>query len=118
MKIKPLAGYVLIEPLEAETKTAGGILLPDNAQEKPTQGKIISVGANTFDHGVEIKPEFKAGETVLYKKWGGDDVKMDGKELKLVKFDDVIAIMDGSTTRFDRPERLTAEGLTTNKGGK
>lgn len=95
MKIKPLSGYVLIEPLEAETKTAGGILLPDNAQEKPTQGKIIAVGANTFDHGVEIKPEFKVGDVVLYKKWGGDDVKNEGREMKLVKFDDVIATIEG-----------------------
>lgn len=95
MKIKPLSGYTLIEPLEAATKTAGGILLPDNAQEKPTQGKIVAVGANSYDHGVEIKPEFKAGDIVFYKKWGGDEIKVDGKELKLVKFDDVIALVDG-----------------------
>ena len=106
MKIKPLAGYVVIEPLEAEVKTAGGILLPDNAQEKPTQGKVIVVGASIFEHGVEIKPEFKAGEVVLYKKWGGDDVKVDGREMKLVKFEDVMAIVEHGST-----------SLTT-KGGK
>lgn len=94
MKIKPLAGYVVIEPLEAELKTAGGILLPDNAQEKPTQGKVVSVGKSIFEHGKEIIPEFKAGDVVLYKKWGGDDVKMDGVEMKLVKFDDVMAIVE------------------------
>ncbi len=95
MKIKPLAGYVVIEPLDAEVKTSGGILLPDNAQEKPTQGKVLSVGKSIFEHGKEIIPEFKPSDVVLYKKWGGDDVKADGKDLKLVKFEDVMAIVDG-----------------------
>lgn len=95
MKIKPLAGYVVIEPLEAESKTPGGILLPDSSQEKPTQGKVLAVGASMFEHGVEIKPEFRSGDIVLYKKWGGDEVKVDGKEMKLVKFDDVMAIVEG-----------------------
>lgn len=112
MKIKPLAGYTLIEPLEAETKTAGGILLPDNAQEKPTQGKIISVGANSFDHGVEIKPEFKEGDVVYYKKWGGDDIKSYGKEMKLVKFEDVIAIVNDDNS-FDEARKLLRK-----QGGK
>ena len=107
MKIKPLAGYAVIEPLDAEVKTAGGILLPDNVQEKPTQGKVISVGKSIFEHGKEITAEFKPGDVVLYKKWGGDDIKMDGTELKLVKFEDVLAIVDPTT-----PE------ATQGKGGK
>ncbi len=94
MKIKPLAGYALIEPQEAEEVTASGIVLPDTAQEKPAQGKVLAVGAPGMDHGKEIKPEFKVGDSVLYKKWGGDEIKTSGKELKLVKFEDVMAIVE------------------------
>ena len=94
INIKPLAGYALIEPHEAEEVTVSGIVLPDTAQEKPAQGKVLSVGSPSFDHDREIKPEFKAGDTVLYKKWGGDEIKIEGRELKLVKFEDVMAILE------------------------
>ncbi|MEX0617257.1 MAG: co-chaperone GroES [Candidatus Woykebacteria bacterium] len=94
VNIKPLSGYALIEPREAEEVTASGIVLPDTAQEKPAQGKVLAVGASTYDHGREIKPEFKVGDLVLYKKWGGDEIKTEGKEFKLVKFEDVMAIID------------------------
>ncbi|OGY25056.1 MAG: co-chaperone GroES [Candidatus Woykebacteria bacterium RBG_13_40_7b] len=94
MKIKPLAGYALIEPQEAEEVTASGIVLPDTAQEKPQQGKIISVGGAAWVDGKEVKAEFKTGDLVLYKKWGGDEIKVGGKELKLVKFEDVMAIVE------------------------
>jgi chaperonin GroES len=93
-KIKPLAGYALIDPQEAEEVTSSGIVLPDTAKEKPAQGKVISVGGPAFIDGKEIKPEFKTGDIVLYKKWGGDEIKIEGKELKLVKFDDVMAIFN------------------------
>ena len=94
VKIKPLAGFALIEPQEAEEVTASGIVLPDTAQEKPAQGKILSVGAPIWDDGKEVKPEFKVGDNVLYKKWGGDEIKIGGKEYKLVKFEDVMAIIE------------------------
>ena len=94
LKIKPLAGYALIEPQEAEEITASGIVLPDTAQEKPAQGKVIAIGAPTFVEGGEVKAEFKVGDLVLYKKWGGDEIKLDGSEYKLVKFDDVMAIVE------------------------
>ena len=93
MNIKPLAGYALVEPQEAEEVTASGIVLPDTAQEKPAQGKVLAVGAPTFVEGKEVKAEFKVGDSVLYKKWGGDEIKIGGKELKLVKFEDVMAIL-------------------------
>ena len=93
-KIKPLAGYTLIEPKEAEEITVAGIVLPDTAQEKPAQGKVLSVGGSVWVDGKEIKPEFKVGDAVLYKKWGGDEIKMSGKELKLVKFEDIMAIVE------------------------
>ena len=94
MNIKPLAGYALIEPQEAEETTASGIVLPDTAQEKPAQGKVIAVGAPIYEHGKEIKAQFKAGDTVIYKKWGGDEIKFQGDELKVVKFEDVMAILE------------------------
>jgi chaperonin GroES len=94
MKIKPLAGYVLIEPQEAEERTASGIVLPDTAQEKPAQGTVLAVGGSIWDDGKEIKPEFKTGNVVLYKKWGGDEIKIGGKEYKLVKFEDVMAVLE------------------------
>ena len=93
-KIKPLAGYALIEPQEAEEVTSSGIVLPDTAQEKPAQGKVLAVGAPTYEEGKELRAQFKAGDTVLYKKWGGDEIKVEGKELKLVKFEDVMAILE------------------------
>ncbi len=93
-KIKPLAGYALVEPQEAEEITASGIVLPDTAQEKPAQGKVISVGAPIKHPDHEEKAEFKAGDMVLYKKWGGDEIKIEGKEYKLVKFEDVMAILE------------------------
>ena len=94
VNIKPLAGYSLIEPQEAEEVTVSGIVLPDTAQEKPAQGRVMAVGSPTFDHGKEIKAEFKVGDRVIYKKWGGDEIKIGGKEYKIVKFDDVMAILE------------------------
>ncbi|MDP2670905.1 MAG: co-chaperone GroES [bacterium] len=93
LNIKPLAGYALIKPLEAETKTPSGILLPDTAQEKPAQGKVVAVGPNKKHPNHEEKAEFSVGDTVLYKKWGGDEIKFEGEDYKLVKFDDVMAIL-------------------------
>ncbi len=93
--IKPLMGYVLIEPQEAETKTASGIILPESAQEKPAQGKVISVGEDlVLENGKVLKSPVKVGDIVVYKKWGGDEIKISGKELKLVKFDDLMAILE------------------------
>lgn len=94
LKIKPLAGYALIEPQEAEEITASGIVLPDTAQEKPAQGKVLAVGPSTVIEGKEVKAEFKVGDLVLYKKWGGDEIKFEGKEFKIVKFEDVMAIIE------------------------
>lgn len=94
VNIKPLAGHALIEPQEAEEKTPSGIVLPDTAQEKPAQGKVISVGSPIKHQNHEEKAEFKAGDTVLYKKWGGDEIKIEGVEYKIVKFEDVMAILE------------------------
>jgi len=95
-KLKPTAGYALIEPVELEKKTAGGLVLPDSHDEKSQKGKVIAIGGPQIaDSGRKIIPEFKIGDTVIYKKWGGDEVKLgiSGKELIFVKFEDVLAIV-------------------------
>ena len=93
-KIKPLAGYALIEPQDAEEISAAGIVLPDTVKEKPAEGIVIAVGNSIKRPEHEEKAEFKVGDVVLYKKWGGDEIKVGGKELKLVKFEDVMAILE------------------------
>ena len=92
--LKPLAGYVLIEPAPKETKTASGIYLPDTVEEKPQEGKVLAVGDSIFDHGREVTSPVKVGEKVVYKKWGGNEIKIDGKELLLIKFEDLMAIVE------------------------
>lgn len=93
LKLKPTPGYILIEPLEKEVKTASGIYLPDNAGEKPQKGKVLAVGADeTTDSGKMKKSPVKAGDIVIYKKWGGNEVKIDGTEYLFVKFEDVLAV--------------------------
>lgn len=88
VNFKPTAGYLLIEPLEAETKTSSGIYLPDSAGEKPQKGKILAVGANEMK---KTSP-CKKGDVVIYKKWGGNEVKIGNIEYLFVKFEDVLAV--------------------------
>ncbi len=92
INLKPTAGYLLIEPLEKEVKTASGIYLPENAGEKPQKGKILAVGAALLSDGQKIVSPAKVGDTVIYKKWGGNEVKIEGKEYLFVKFEDVLAV--------------------------
>ncbi len=94
VKIKPLAGYALIEPQDAEEITAAGIVLPDTVKEKPAEGTVMAIGGPIKHPKHEEKAEFSVGDKVLYKKWGGDEIKVGGEELKLVKFEDVMAILE------------------------
>lgn len=87
--IKPLADRVLIEPKEAETKTASGIYIPDTAKEKPQQGKVIAVGPGKKDEPMEVK----AGDEVLYGKYAGTEVTVDDKKYLIVKESDILAIL-------------------------
>jgi chaperonin GroES len=95
VNIRPLMGYLLVEPTGAESRTASGIILPESAQEKPAQGKVIAVGEDIhLSNGQSLKSPVKVGEVVVYKKWGGDEIKINGQELKLVKFEDLMAIIE------------------------
>ncbi|MCR4324676.1 MAG: co-chaperone GroES [Candidatus Curtissbacteria bacterium] len=91
--IKPLAGYVLIEPAPKETKTASGIVLPDSADEKPQEGKVVACGPDEVTDGKTISCPVKVGDRVVYKKWGGNEVKVDGREMLLIKFEDLMAVV-------------------------
>ncbi|MBV8881769.1 MAG: co-chaperone GroES [Planctomycetaceae bacterium] len=94
MKLKPLSDHVVIKPLEAEEKTAGGILLPDTAKEKSTRGEVIAVGGGrTLPNGRTIKPAVSVGDIVLYSKYAGSEIKVDGKELKIVQENEILAIV-------------------------
>lgn len=95
MTIEPLFDQVLIEPLEEEQKTPSGLVIPDSAQEKPSRGKVLAVGPGTTHDGKEVVIPLKPGDTVIYKKWGGHEVKEGGKELILVEAKDIMAKVAG-----------------------
>lgn len=90
-QLQPMAGYVLVEPAKPEKKTASGIYLPDNHDEKPQHGTVLATGASIYDDGQEIKSPVKKGDNVIYKKWGGNDVKIGDVEYQFLKFEDVLA---------------------------
>jgi chaperonin GroES len=95
MEIKPLGDRVVVKPLEAESKTRGGIVLPDTAKEKPQEGKIVAVGkGKTMDNGSVQAPEVKVGDKVLYGKYSGNEITTkDGEELLIMKEEDILAII-------------------------
>lgn len=92
-KLAPMPGYVLVEPSEKQTKTAGGIYLPDSVGDKPQAGTVIATGAPTHKDGVELSSPVKVGDSVVYKKWGGNDVKMNGVEYQFLQFEDILAVI-------------------------
>jgi chaperonin GroES len=95
MDIKPLGDRVVVKALEAEAKTKGGIIIPDTAKEKPQQGKVIAVGpGKTSDKGEVIKMQVKKGDKVLYGKYSGSEVTIDGEEHLIVREDDILAIIE------------------------
>jgi len=95
MKIRPLADKVLVQRLEAETKTSGGIVLPDTAKEKPQRGKIASVGTGkVLDDGTLKKMQVKKGDTVLFTSYAGTEVKVDGKEYLIMSESDIMAVIE------------------------
>ena len=96
MKIRPLNDRVLVQRVEEEEKTAGGIIIPDNAKEKPIEGKIASVGPGKLnDAGERVALQVKEGNTVLFSKYGGADVRIDGEDYLIMREDDVLGVIEG-----------------------
>ena len=94
MKFKPLHDRVLIEVLDSSEKTAGGIIIPDSAQEKPAEGEVVSVGTGARDDSGKLIPmELKSGDKILFGKWSGTEVKIDGEELLIMKESDILGII-------------------------
>ena len=89
LKIQPLSDRVLVEPQAAETKTASGLFIPDSAKEKPQQGKVVAVGKGKKDHDMTVK----VGDVVLYGKYSGSELKLDGKDYLIMREDDILAII-------------------------
>jgi len=91
MKLKPLSDRVVVKALEAGEKTPGGIIIPDNAKEKPQEGEIVAVGPGRFENGKKIEMEAKVGDKVLYGKYSGTEITVDGQEYLIMRESDVFA---------------------------
>ena len=95
MNFRPLHDRVLVRRIEAEEKTRGGIIIPDTAKEKPQEGEVVAVGAGTINEKGEVRPlDVKAGDRILFGKWSGTEVKIDGKDLLIMKESDVMGVLD------------------------
>ena len=96
MRFRPLHDRVLVRRVEQEEKTAGGIIIPDTAKEKPQEGEVVAVGAGTRGEDGKIHPlDVKAGDRILFGKWSGSEVKVDGEELIIMKESDILGIVEG-----------------------
>ena len=97
MNFRPLHDRVVIRRIEAEEKTKGGIIIPDTAQEKPQEGEVIAVGPGARDETGKVQPlDVKAGDRVLFGKWSGTEVRIDGQDLLIMKESDIMGVIDGS----------------------
>lgn len=95
MKFRPLHDRVVVRRIDAEQKTAGGIIIPDTAQEKPQQGEVVAVGPGARDESGKLVPlDVKVGDIVLFGKWSGTEVKIDGRELLIMKESDLMGVLD------------------------
>jgi chaperonin GroES len=98
MNVRPLHDRIIVERLEEGEQKVGGIIIPDTAKEKPQQGKVIAAGnGKSNDEGKRIPLDVKAGDTILFGKYSGQEIKLDGKEYLIMKEDEVLAISDGGT---------------------
>ena len=96
MKFRPLHDRVLIKVLDSEEKTSGGIIIPDTAKEKPQEGEVVAVGPGAINEGGKLTPmDVKVGDIVLFGKWSGTDVKIDGKEYSIMKESDIMGVSKG-----------------------
>jgi chaperonin GroES len=98
MKFRPLHDRVVVRRIDAEEKTAGGIIIPDTAKEKPQQGEVLAVGPGKRDDAGKLVPlDVKAGDQILFGKWSGTEVKIDGEDLLIMKEDDIMGVVEGAT---------------------
>ncbi len=96
MKFRPLGDRVVVRRVKEDQKTAGGIIIPETAQEKPQEGEVIAVGPGALDDsGKRVPSEVKAGEFVLFGKWSGTEVKIDGEDLLIMKESDIMGVVEG-----------------------
>jgi chaperonin GroES len=111
MKFRPLHDRVVVRRVDAEEKTAGGIIIPDTAQEKPQQGEVLAVGPGKRDETGKLVPlDVKAGDQILFGKWSGTEVKVDGEDLLIMKEDDIMGVVEGAA-------KSKTTGSTTRKVG-
>jgi chaperonin GroES len=97
MKFRPLHDRVVVRPIEEDERTKGGIIIPDSAKEKPQQGEVIAVGPGARDEKGVVQPlDVKAGDRVLFGKWSGTEVKIDGDELLIMKESDIMGVLEGA----------------------
>jgi chaperonin GroES len=100
MKFRPLHDRIVVRRIEAEQKSAGGIIIPDTAKEKPQQGEVIAVGPGARNEQGQIVPlDVKAGDTVLFGKWSGTEVKIDGEDLLIMKESDIMGVLEESAAQ-------------------
>ncbi len=93
MKLKPLGDKIVVKPIEKEEKTKSGIVLPDTAKEKPQEGEVVAVGPGKFEKGERVPMEVKVGDRVIYSKYGGTEVKVEGEEYLILSQTEVLAIV-------------------------
>lgn len=100
MKFRPLHDRVVVRRLDADQKTAGGIIIPDTAKEKPMEGEILAVGPGARDESGKVAPlDVKAGDHVLFGKWSGTEVKIDGEDLLIMKESDIMGVLEGASKK-------------------
>ena len=98
MKFRPLHDRVVVKRLEEDSKSAGGIIIPDTVKEKPMRGEVVAVGPGTRDESGKINaPDVKAGDKVLFGKWSGTEVKIDGEDVVIMKESDILGVIEGGT---------------------
>ena len=99
MKFRPLHDRVLVRRVEEENKTRGGVIIPDTAKEKPMQGEVLAVGPGVRDEGGQlVAPDVKPGDRVLFGKWSGTEVRLDGEELLIMKESDIMGVLEGDAS--------------------
>jgi chaperonin GroES len=94
MKIRPLGDRILVKRVKEEEKTKGGIIIPDTAKEKPQEGKVVAVGRGKYEDGKLVAPDVKAGDKILFGKYSGSEIKLDGEEHVVLREDDILGVLE------------------------